>query len=124
MAPVVTLTLGQTVVHLYAGYTVSLLPDGTVVHARHDDVAQVGQRAQALALGYPDEQAMNRDHDPLHHLLALWLRWPMSPTLQAAGRGHASPLAWQEEAVVLALQRLCVALEIDILALAQSYSLT
>lgn len=121
-APHGRLRLGTTWVELYDGYTVSVFPGGATVDARHDDVAHLGQRAHAESLGYPDEQAMNRDHDPLHHLVALWLRLPASPILYAIAHGTPASAAWEEEAAVEALQRLCIALGIDILALAQSYS--
>lgn len=110
-----TYRIGSVVVSLYDGYTVTRFPDGTETHARHDDVAQLGQGRMATELGYPSIEAMNVDHDPLHALLFLWLgHQGMSPVLQSQAAGTAWPYAHIEETAVLAIQRLMVVLGIDV----------
>ena len=114
--------LGAAVVALHAGYTLTRFPDGSEAHARHDDLAHLGQARMAADLGYADEVAMNREHDLLHSLLASWLGLPCSPALQAVARGVDAPMGWIEEATVLALQRFAVSQGVDVVALARQRS--
>lgn len=101
-----TFQLGQALVTVYDGWTVTRFPGGYEVQARHDDCRHVGQAATAEDLGYPDVVTMNEDHDLCHSLLALWCGLEHSPVLFRVARGlPASDHAWMEEAVVLALQR-------------------
>lgn len=101
-----TFQLGQVVVTIYDGWTVTRFPGGYEAHARHDDCRHVGQAATAQDLGYPDVVTMNQDHDLCHSLLACWCGLGQSPVLYDVARDlPLSPQAWIEETAVLALQR-------------------
>jgi hypothetical protein len=87
-------------------WTRVILPDGTEIYGepQRDD----GQARTALELGYgEDVEAMCRDHDPLHAVLADFLGLPRSYSLADAA-GILPPedkwLADLEEAAVLAIQ--------------------
>ena len=110
--------LGDATITLHAGWTLTSFADGHALCARHDDCAGLGQHATATALGYDSVPALNRCHDVVHALLAVWLGLPVSPTLYGEAVGQPWPDAALEESVVLSLQRLMVRLQIDPLALA------
>jgi hypothetical protein len=114
-----TFVLGTVTVLLYEGYTITRFADGLELCARHDDVAQVGQEETALRLGYDSVPAMNRDHDLLHSLLAVWLGHGASPTLRARAEGRTWHFAAIEEEAVLALQELLVRLQTTAVEVAQ-----
>jgi hypothetical protein len=118
-APHVTLVFGEVRMQIASGYSMTTFPDGVVLVARHDDVAQLGQASTAHALGYASVEAMNRDHDLLHLLLAHWLGQTTSGTLDAVAHDTVYPHVALEEAAVLAIQALCVAVGIDPLDLAR-----
>lgn len=120
--PLHTFRLGEATVQLYAGYTVTRFADGTLVTGRHDDMQQVGQREWAFELGYPDEQAMNREHDLLHNVWPLWLGLTQSPTFAALAHGRAWRQHHVEETFVAAIQRLMRVLNLDAVTLAQRWS--
>lgn len=90
-------------------------------------MAGVVHRATARRLGYPTTPAgllaMSRDHEAMHAALAAWLGLPVSPTLAAVARGEGpSEVQGIEEDAVLCVQRLCVALGVDVLDLAAGMS--
>jgi hypothetical protein len=64
------------------------------------------QAATARWMGYPDAEAMNAQHDPLHHAVCEWLGVPSHSMLCAHGQDHNAKLAAIEEDAVLHLQRL------------------
>jgi hypothetical protein len=88
------------------------LPDGSQVHA----VPRSDQVEIARDLGYGDDvNALTRDHDPLHALLADLLGLNASRSLQ----GAAGVMAYDgtpefEECAVMALQRYVRALGLDV----------
>jgi hypothetical protein len=95
-----------TLIEIYPrAWTHIVLPGGQEVFA----IPKPDQLLQARALGYGDDiDAMCRDHDPLHALLADWLGVPQSYGIMAAA-GLLKPedhdLAAYEEAAVLAIQQ-------------------
>lgn len=70
-----------------------------------DDFA-TGQARTAAWMGYPDAEAMNRDHDALHGVLCAWLGIPSHALRCAVQFDHDPVLAGVEEDAVLHLQRL------------------
>lgn len=108
----IQMRLGGATVHIGAERTVTTLPDGSEVYADHAE--QPGQAALAADLGYPSAEAMNRDHDMAHSLLASWLGLPCSPTLQGVASGKFYKHHRLEEAAVLAIQRFARAAGIDL----------
>ena len=105
-------TLGDVTVDMGDAYTVTTFPDGLQLVAMHSE--QPGQAETAARLGYPNADAMNREHDAFHSLLAHWLGLPCSPTLHAAASGRRYPHWREEEDAVLAVQRFALAAGIDI----------
>ena len=63
------------------------------------------QAATARWMGYPDADAMNAAHDPLHRALCRWLGIPSHSLRNAAGEPHDAALAALEEDAVLHVQR-------------------
>ena len=120
--PPAVFQLGDTTIELHEGWTRTVFADGHALCARHDDCQCLGQSETATALGYDSVQALNRCHDVVHALLAVWLGLPRSPTLYGAAVGQPWPDAWMEESVVLGLQQLMVRLQIDPLALAARFA--
>lgn len=87
---------------------VTVLPDGRRVHAVPERNAEQAETANRLGYG-DDVDAMTRDHDPLHSLLANWLGLDSSYSLRHAAGSLADDemhLAALEEDAVLAIQRL------------------
>ena len=79
----------------------------------------------AAGLGYgSDLGRMNRDHELMHTLLAMWLGRPESPVLRAVAnecwQHDPDGLLAMEEAACLALQRLAVAWGVDLLDLTEA----
>lgn len=64
------------------------------------------QREVAAWCGYPDTEALNRDHDALHASLTRWLGIPSHSLAAARGEPHDPLLAGIEEDATLATQRL------------------
>lgn len=88
-------------------WVVTRFPDGTEVHA-HPDTADPSQPPRATSLGYPDVEAMTRDHDALHTLVAVAaLGLDRSPVLYGVATGDyaARHQVELEERLVLLLQR-------------------
>ena len=117
-------TIGDTVIEIHDGWTMTRFDDGCEVHARHDDCQQRGQAKTAADLGYPDVATMSREHDLARALLAHWLGLAYSPVLSTVAL--AMPQRedwWKEEAAVLALQRYAVSQGLDLLAVAERHAL-
>jgi hypothetical protein len=105
--------IGECVVTIGPSWVVTRFPDGTEVHAHptYDDESL----HRALGLGYTwpypagDHIAINamcRDHDYLHSVVAAELGLPWSPTLWAVAHGEpVGPIGDYEERVVLARQK-------------------
>lgn len=89
-------------------YTETVFPDGTKCPALPHRTPE--QAHTAAELGYGDDvDAMCREHEVLHTLLALARGLPHSPTLWDVAHGPPDPAPdyhYEEEAEVLALQRL------------------
>jgi hypothetical protein len=122
MSIVASYQLGAARVELYDGYTLTRFGDGTQVVGRHDGCGTQGQEVTARDLGYPSRVAMNRDHDLVHNLVPLWLGLRASPTLWGLAHQRPWPQCWREEAAVLGIQGLLVALGLDAMALAARYT--
>lgn len=113
--------LGQNDIVISDGhYTVTRFADGSMAHANHE--AQPGQTERAAELDYPSAEAMNREHDLAHSLLAHWLGLDYSPTLHAVANGQRSAIWEAEESAVLALQRFARAAGVDLVKRAQECS--
>lgn len=104
--------IGRVCVEVGERYTVTTFPDGRQLVADHAE--QPGQAATAARLGYPSAEAMNRDHDLAHSLLAHWLGLECSPTLHAVASGNRYPLSALEEDAVFAIQRFARAAGINL----------
>jgi hypothetical protein len=113
--------LGTVTVEAFDGYTVTRFADGKEVHALHAE--QPGQAETAKGLGYPDAEAMNRDHDLAHSLLCYWLGLPCSPTLRDVATGTpAHEIHYLEEAAVMALCRFANATGVSLVEVARNIS--
>ena len=64
------------------------------------------QRVMAEWMGYPDVDAMNRDHDAAHEALCRWLGVRSHSLACARGEPFDTNLAWAEETAVLHIQLL------------------
>jgi hypothetical protein len=117
---VTTLRLGQATVEMHDGWTLTTLPGGDVP-ARAQDNDDYRERAAGLGYG-ADTALMSREHEVMHSLLATWLGLPCSPTLQGVATGKYARHWCEEEAAVLALQRLCRCLRIDVVSIAKARS--
>lgn len=123
MPATATFAFGNVRVYQTGHFTYTHFPDGLQLVAAHSDVDQQGQDATARDLGYASVEAMNMDHDVCHSVLAFWLGLSCSPTLYARARGTTVAPFWQEEeAAVLAIQRLTQALGLDVRAIARGWS--
>jgi hypothetical protein len=109
--------LGSVVVSVRDGLTTTRFADGRVCHAHHTE--QPGQADKALELGYPSAEAMNREHDLTHSLLAWWLGLACSPTLYGMATGIVARRWREEEAAVLAVQRYARAMGVDLVEVAE-----
>ena len=108
---VTTYRLGAATVQQTERYTITRYDDGGQVVADH--APQPGQEATAAEHGLAVE-AMNRDHDMAHTLLAVMLGLPASPTLAGVASGKHWPHWWAEERAVLALQGYAAAAGVDL----------
>ena len=113
------ITIGSTVVEIHTdGLTLTRLPGGGEVHARAHRTSEYLARAGSLGYGI-DVDALSRDHEITHSLLATWLGLQESPTF----RGVADGRHWQhwqaEESAVLGIQRLAVVTGVNLVALAR-----
>lgn len=75
--------LGGTYVNLLPGYTVTVLPGGAEVTARHGS----GYPMVADLLGYPSLEDLDREHDAAHAFLAHKLGQAESVTLRWVAEG-------------------------------------
>lgn len=102
------LRIGLHTVLRWRRHVVTLLKDGTAILAAVEETAEY--EATARRLGYTDRggltaaEWMNREHDPLHSLLAEAKGLPYSAVLWAVGNGRGFPYAAAEEAEVLTIQ--------------------
>ncbi|WP_046869282.1 hypothetical protein [Microvirga massiliensis] len=113
--------IGAVTVEVQDDYTVTTFPDGRQLHARHSGHAD--QAETAARLGYSSVEAMNREHDLTHALLAYWLGLPWSPTLRdVVTNTPATEIHYLEEEAVLAIQRFAVAMGVDLLEVARRIS--
>lgn len=104
-----TIDFGECWVTIGPNWVVTGFPDGTEVHAHpiYDDE----QRARARSLGYVglDHEAvdaMTRDHDYYHTIVARELGYEYSPTLWAVAHGESiGALGDYEERVVFERQK-------------------
>jgi hypothetical protein len=94
------------------GLTITRYPDDTEVLARAPHSSWAEQSAidsycaQAAELGYGDDvDAMSREHEIAHHVLASVLGQPHSHTMWAVAHGTKDISGAAEEAAVMALQR-------------------
>lgn len=101
-----TYRIGDVEVTRGPSWTVSRFPDGREVHA-HGDGSEF-QSACAESLGYDTAAEMNRDHDAVHHLLAVTAGKPYSPTLRGVAEGQYVPreVSDAEERIVMLVQRI------------------
>jgi hypothetical protein len=96
---------GDVRVYLVGDTVLTILPDSRALYAAPNyDPESV---ARAASLGYPDVEAMTREHDPMHSRLAYALGLKESPALSRAANGakDVSDLTDAEECMVLAAQR-------------------
>lgn len=114
-----TLQIGSHRIELNGRLTVTHLAGGAEVRAFPEDTPEYVARAEALGYG-ADTAAMSREHEITHALLARWLDIPENPTLRGAATGKHWPHWRDEEAAVLAIQKLARALGIDLVALARN----
>lgn len=105
--------LGQNQIQITGGMTITYFADGCAAYGDHE--AQPGQAERAAELGYPSAEAMNREHDLTHSLLAYWLGLDYSPTLHAIANNEQSAIWQAEEAAVLALQQFARAAGVDLI---------
>lgn len=108
--------LGLVEITASAEYVETRFPSGRALIAAI--ATQPGQDKTAADLGFDSPEAMNREHDIAHSLLAHWLGLPWSPNIYALA--HGEPISDQhvtEEAAVLALQKYARAAGVDLLAL-------
>lgn len=106
-----TLRIGNFVVTMNDGWSITSLPSGEIVDALH--ALQPGQEEIAKELGMSVEE-MNRTHDLTHALLCHWLGLQTSPALTEGG--HLGDL---EEGAVLAIQAFAKAAGADLVAVAE-----
>lgn len=109
----------MTVIHLRNGGKIEIHPTWVCnrfaagIEHKLYAVPQEDQTATAVAMGYSDAEALTRDHDPLHALLADWLGLQWSYALHDA-TGWLPPeeasMAALEETAVMALQAYIVQL--------------
>lgn len=112
-----TFRLGAATIDLHDGYTVTTFDDGCAVCGRHDE--QPGQEEIAERCLYPSPEELNREHDIVHSLLAVWLGLDRSPALHAVAAGGPDyPFSHYEEAAVLSLQTYARLAGVDLIALA------
>lgn len=112
MTSIISVRLGQNAVLIGLESTATHFADGSVTEADH--AAQPGQAKTAASIGYSSAEAMNREHDLAHSLLAHWLGLDYSPTLHAVANGQRSAIWEAEESAVLALQRFARAAGVDL----------
>jgi hypothetical protein len=108
--------IGGATVEFFNRLTISRYPNGKTVEAAPHHTEEYRQRARDLGYisrdfqgnDHPDTDAMSRDHEVCHHLLADLVGLPASPVMLACALGHPlppdHPPAGREEAAVLALQ--------------------
>lgn len=110
MAEPVTCRIGEVEVTRGDSWVVSRFPDGMEVHAHPQRDAEDIARAASLGYGHAADAVdrMTRDHDVLHHLIAVTRGESHSPTLRgvADGRYVRQDVSHDEEVVVLLVQRL------------------
>lgn len=111
------LTIGQNDIDIGPASTLTRFADGSTAYADH--AAQPGQAERAAEIGYPSAEAMNREHDLTHSLLAHWLGLDYSPTLYAVANGQRSAIWQAEESAVLAIQQFARAAGVDLVKLAR-----
>jgi hypothetical protein len=116
------LKLATATVEVHEHWTRTVLHDGQEIGgiALHVD----SYRCRAKVLGYGDDvDAMNRDHEVTHSLLAHWLGMPESPVMRAiVAHSGPSDLTGSEERVVLALQEYAKLAGVDLLEVARRLS--
>jgi hypothetical protein len=113
---VTLIRLGSVLHEIGDGFSVTR-GRGWETYAWHKE--QDGQAEIAARLGYPNAEALNREHDLTHCLLAFALGLPHSPTLREVARGKSHPVWPIEEATVLAVQQYARAMGVDIAKAAQ-----
>ena len=104
-----------------SGLTITRFPEHFLkpVHAIPHDTDSYRKRAWDLGYG-DDVQALSRDHEIAHSLLACWLGLDRSPVQQGLALGQPSPLWRWEEGAVLGLQGFARSLRLDFLKLAKA----
>jgi hypothetical protein len=100
--------------------TTTTFPDGQSITGDHRE--QPGQRLTALEIGYPSAEALNRDHDLSHSLLACIMGLEFSPTLFGIATGRQYEHWHAEEAAVLGFQEFCNAVGVRIEDIAERHS--
>ncbi len=95
---------GRTYVRVFGSRVLTVLPDGAFVNAfpNYDEAS----RRMAARLGYPNVEAMTREHDPLHARLCFALGLDESPALRSAVTGISTEASGADERMVLAAQEL------------------
>lgn len=100
--------IGECEVTVGANFVTTVFPDGHALHAH----PQFGEEhvARARALGYEGDdvdavEAMTRDHDVIHSLVAEARGESFSPVLYAAAHGRSFE-GDDEERIVFLIQRL------------------
>jgi hypothetical protein len=110
-------TIGQNYIISGSTRTITRFADGSIAYADH--AVQPGQAERAAEIGYPSAEAMNREHNLTHSLLAHWLGLDYSPTLHAVANGQRSAIWQAEESAVLAIQQFARAAGVDLVKLAR-----
>lgn len=111
--------MGRLTVEVRDGYTLTRFPCGAELVASH--AVQDGQAETAARCGYESAEALNREHDLTHSLLAHWLGLPWSPTLHDVAIGvRVNELHFVEEDAVLAVQRFARAMGVDLVKLSEA----
>lgn len=113
-----TIRLAGSEIEIASWGVTTLYPDGLSVPAAPQDDATYRVRAESLGYG-TDTMRLCQEHEVMHAIVAEWLGLEHSPTLRGVAEGSYWP-HWQiEEAMVLAAQKMCRQLGIDIIDLAR-----
>jgi hypothetical protein len=118
-----TFALAGCTVHVQGTSVETLLPGGRRVLGM--PIHDADYRATARKLGYGSNVArLNVEHELTHTLVAHWLGVPCSPVFRrvASGDHEADDLTRLEEGAVLAIQAYAVAIGLDLIEIARTWS--